>query len=118
MASISSISMGQTLVIFSESFENPSVNSFDDSSDHSSGWIGSSQGFGATNRGLFNEILAWSDTPDFSTPFGEQACLSNYSNSGLTTSRGAISGVLTQDVTYTISFNAAVEVGVTCRPLR
>ncbi len=118
MASISSLSLGQTQVIFSESFENPSVNSFDDNTVPSSGWIGSSQGFGVTNRGLFNEILAWSDTPDFSTPFGEQACLLNYSNSGLTTSQGAISGVLTQDVTYTISFNAAVEVSTTCLPLR
>jgi len=108
---VSSLSLGSAQVVFSESFENPTVDGFDDNTVPTADWVGASRGFGASNRGLYNEIVAWPDTPYFSTPFGEQAYMLNYSNSGLTTSQGAIPGVLTQDVTYTISFNAAVEVG-------
>lgn len=109
----STLSWAPAQVIFWESFEAPGVTGFDGNTTPVSGWVGASQGFGATNRGLFNETVAWPDTPEFSTPFGDQAYLLNYSNSGLTTSQGAISGVLTQDEPYTVSFNVAVEVGTT-----
>ena len=102
---------GLAQVIYSESFETPVVSGFDDNTVPDTGWVGSAQGFGSSNRGLFNEIVAWPDTPKFTTPYGDQGYMLNYTNSGLTTAQNAISGTLTQDVTYTVTFNAAVQVG-------
>lgn len=99
-------------MVFSESFETPAVSSFDDNTVPSSGWVGATAGFGATNRGLYHSFSAWPATPDFSTPYGDQAYFLNYSNSGLTTAQGAISETLTADETYTVSFNAAIKDGV------
>ena len=50
-------------VIFSESFESPVVSGFDDNTAPATGWVGANQGFGATNRGLYNETVAWPATP-------------------------------------------------------
>ena len=41
------------------------------------------------------------------TPFGDQAYLLNYTNSGLVTAEGAIGELLTADSTYTLSFHVA-----------
>ncbi len=41
------------------------------------------------------------------TPFGDQAYLLNYTNSGLTTAQGATGVTLTAGVTYTLTFHAA-----------
>ena len=61
-------------VVFSESFEAPVVTGFADNTVPSGGkWIGASQGFGATNRGLYNETFAWPATAAFTTPYGYQA---------------------------------------------
>ena len=96
-------------VVFSESFEAPVVSSFDDNTVPSGGkWIGATAGFGATNRGLYNESVIWPATSPFNTPFGAQAYYLNYSNSGLTTAVGATGQTLTAGVTYKVSFNAAV----------
>ena len=98
-------------VVFSESFESPVVSGFDDNTVPSGGnWIGANQGFGATNRGLYNETVAWPATPSFTTPFGDQAYRMNYSNSALTTAEGVL-GPITAGVTYTVTFQNAVTVG-------
>ncbi len=98
-------------VIFSESFESPVVSGFASNTVPDTGWVGASNGYGATNRGLYNETVAWPATPAFSTPYGEQGYMINYTNSGLTTAQGTLSETLTQDVTYTLSFNVAVQAG-------
>jgi hypothetical protein len=95
-------------VVFSESFEAPVVSGFVTGTVPSGGkWIGANQGFGAGNRGLYNEAVVWPTTPAYTTPYGAQAYYLNYTNSGLTTAEGVI-GTLTADVTYTVTFNAAV----------
>jgi hypothetical protein len=95
-------------VVFSESFEAPVVSGFDDNTVPSGGkWIGATDGFGASNRGHYNETVAWPATPAFTTPYGNQAYYLNYTNSGLTTAAGVI-GSLTADVTYRVTFNTAV----------
>ena len=100
-------------IVFSEGFENPDVVGFDDNTVPSGGkWIGSSQGFGATNRGLYNEAVAWPETPKFTTPFGKQSYFLNYSNSGLTTSVGATGQTVAAGVTYRVKFNAGMLQGV------
>jgi hypothetical protein len=98
-------------VVFSESFETPVVTGFDDNTVPASGWVGATNGFGATNRGLINEFVNSPATPPFSTPYGEQAYFINYTNSGLTTAQGATGETLTAETTYTVSFNAAVRAG-------
>ncbi|NNC87705.1 MAG: hypothetical protein HKN82_04505 [Akkermansiaceae bacterium] len=98
-------------VVFSESFESPVVGGFAENTVPDTGWVGATQGFGATRRGLYNEAVAWPVTPKFSTPYGEQAYLLNYTNSGLTTAQGTISSTLTAGAEYKISFNAAVQSG-------
>ena len=55
-------------VIFSESFESGVVSGFDDNTVPDSGWVGAGNGFGATNRGLYNETVAWPATPKFILP--------------------------------------------------
>ena len=92
--------------IFYEGFESPVVEGYVQPSVPGAGWVGSTQGFNATRRGLYNE----GDESTFSTPYGEQGYLLNYTNSGLTTDPNAITNRLTAGVTYTISFNAAVQV--------
>ncbi|BCX46311.1 hypothetical protein HAHE_02190 [Haloferula helveola] len=101
-----------TGVSFSESFESPVVAGFDDNTVPGGGnWIGASNGFGSSNRGLFNETVAWPATPPFGTPYGDQAYYLNYTNSALTTAQGATGLTVTQDVTYTLTFNIAVTEG-------
>jgi hypothetical protein len=96
-------------VVFSESFEAPVVSGFVTGSVPFNGnWIGATDGFGSGNRGLYNETVAWPATPAFTTPYGDQSYYLNYTNSGLTTSVGATGQTLTADVTYTVTFNAAV----------
>ena len=108
----SSVAGLQAQVVFSESFEAPVVSGFDDNTVPSGGkWIGATDGFGATNRGLYNETVAWPATPLFSTPYGKQAYYLNYSNSALTSSAGATGQTLTAGVTYKVTFNAAVTSG-------
>ena len=97
-------------VILSESFETPQVTGFDDNTVPASGWIGSTEGFGATNRGLFNGTVLFPATSPFTTPLGEQGYKLNYSNSTLTTAVGVIGG-LQADVEYQVVFNAAIEGG-------
>lgn len=99
-------------VVFSESFEAPVVSGFDDNTVPSNGkWIGATAGFGATNRGLYNDNVAWPATPPFTTPFGTQAYFLNYTNSALTTAVGATGQTLTAGVPYKLSFNTAVVAG-------
>ncbi|MDA7881670.1 Ig-like domain-containing protein [Akkermansiaceae bacterium] len=107
-----SLSPASAEVIFSESFESPVVSGFDDNTVPSSGWVGASNGFGASNRGLFNEFVAWPGTPDFSTPFGEQGYFLNYTNSALTMAQGTLTEPLTEGEVYTVTFNAGVKAGV------
>jgi hypothetical protein len=107
-----SLSPASAEVIFSESFESPVVSGFDDNTVPSSGWVGASNGFGASNRGLFNEFVAWPGTPDFSTPFGEQGYFLNYTNSALTMAQGTLTEPLTEGEVYTVTFNVGVKAGV------
>ncbi|WP_158279909.1 Ig-like domain-containing protein [Coraliomargarita sinensis] len=101
-------------VVFSESFESPVVDGFDDKTVPGNGnWVGATDGHGSTNRGLYNESVEWPNTPPFTTPYGDQAYYLNYTNSALTTAQGAISEVLTADTSYTVTFNAAVVEGDT-----
>jgi hypothetical protein len=109
---ISLIASADAGVVFSESFEAPVVSGYSNNSIPSGGkWIGATAGFGATNRGLYNESVIWPATPPFSTPFGAQAYYLNYTNSGLTTAVGATGQTLTAGVTYKVSFNAGVPAG-------
>src|SRR6476660_4952193 len=101
-------------VAFSESFESPVVAGYDDNTVPSGGkWIGSTSGFGATNRGLYNETVAWPATAAFTTPYESQAYYLNYGGAGLTTSVGATGQTLTAGVTYKVGFNVAVAAGTT-----
>ncbi len=94
-------------VVLTESFETPAVSGFAENTVPSTGWVGATQGFGATDRGLYNEDVILPDTPPFDTPYGEQAYLINYSNSGLTTAQGAIPDPFVAGETYIVAFNAA-----------
>ncbi|MFK7911307.1 MAG: Ig-like domain-containing protein [Akkermansiaceae bacterium] len=99
-------------VVFTESFESPAVSGFDDNTVPSNGdWIGSNQGFGATNRGIYNEVFSWPDTAAFTTPYGAQAYMLNGPNNGMTTAEGATGLVVTDGVQITVSFNAAMLAG-------
>lgn len=99
-------------IIFSESFESPVVSGLALNTVPNNGkWIGAIEGFGSTTRGLFNENVAWPATPAFSTPYGDQGYILDYSNSGLTTATNAIPGSFAADVTYTVKFNAAIRAG-------
>lgn len=95
-------------IVFSESFEVPVVSGYAENTVPAAKWVGSTAGFGAGSRGLYNEFVAWPAVPRFTTPYGDQGYLIDYTNAGLTTSQNAIPGVLTADVTYTVTFNAAV----------
>jgi hypothetical protein len=99
-------------IIFSESFESPVVSGFDDNTVPDNGnWIGATNGFGSSNRGLYNESVVFPDTPPFTTPYGDQAYYLNYTNSALTTAQGVIAETLTAGELYTIKFNTAVVAG-------
>ena len=95
-------------VVFSVSFETPVVSGFASNTVPTAAWVGATAGFGATNRGRYNETVAWPATSVFATPYGNQAHLINYTNSGLTTAQSAIRGVLTAGTPYKVSFNTAV----------
>ncbi len=100
-------------VVFSESFEAPVVTGFVQNTVPSGGkWVGSTTGFGATNRGLYNETVAWPATPPFTTPYGAQAYCCSYTNSFLTTATGATGQTLTANVPYKVTFNTAVDTSV------
>ena len=95
-----------------ESFESPVVSGFDDNTVPDNAiWIGAAEGYGATNRGLFNEGVVWPATPLFDTPFGAQGYKLNYSNSGLTSAQGAFPEVVTEGVTYKVAFHVSTEAG-------
>jgi|GEM_PF-703273 len=99
-------------VVFSESFESPVVSGYDDNTLPDNGnWIGSNQGFGSTNRGLYNEIFAWPDAAVFTTPYGSQAYMLDGPNNGMTTAENAAGAVVTEGVEVKVSFNAAMLVG-------
>ena len=99
-------------VVFSGSFESPVVSGFDDNTVPDNGnWIGSTNGYGSSNRGLYNESVIYPATPPFTTPYGDQAYYLNYTNSALTTAQGVVSETLTADETYTVKFNTAVVSG-------
>lgn len=101
-------------VVFSESFESPVVSGFVDNTVPDNGnWIGSRGPYQATLRGLYNDDFAWPDTADFTTPYGDQGYYLNYSTTSLTTSVGATGQTVTADVSYTVTFNAAVVDGQT-----
>jgi hypothetical protein len=100
--------------ILSEDFESPDVSAtstvqfggtYDSGSVPDNGnWIGATQGFGATRRGLVAEQFG-----DYTAPpeNGAQAYYFGYTNSGITSSVAAITDVLTLGVTYTLSFDIA-----------
>jgi hypothetical protein len=112
-AAISSLP-ASSRVVFSESFEAPVVTGFDDNTVPSGGkWIGTDQGFGSSNRGLYNHAVVWPATPPFTTPYGDQAYYLSYTNSALTTAEGATGQTLTADVVYQVAFNTAVAAGTT-----
>lgn len=99
-------------VIFYESFESPVVTGYANNTVPDNGnWVGANQGYGASNRGLNNE----GDGLDWTTPYGNQVYSFRYTNSGLTTSEGAI-GNLEAGVTYTISFAVAADQDLTKLP--
>ena len=105
-AGLLAASLAQAERIHFENFESPQVSGFDDNTVPDNAiWIGANQGFGATNRGLYNEGVVWPATPLFETPFGEQGYKLNYSNSGLTTAQGAFSEVVTEGETYKVAFH-------------
>lgn len=100
-----SVRISAQTTVFSESFESPSVTGYKQNTGPASGWIKGNVGYGSQNHGLYNV-----DTAAFSTPFGSQAYMLNYTNSGLTTSGDF--GVVVANMTYTVSFNAATESAV------
>ena len=91
------------IVYFTESFESPVVSGYVQNSVPDTGWVGATQGFGATSRGLYHE-----GDGVFTTPFGDQAYLLDYTNAGLTTAQATVPASLMAGVTYTVSFNAAI----------
>jgi hypothetical protein len=96
-----------TGTLFYDSFEDPIVEGYVQASVPTTGWIGSGLGFNSSWRGLYNE----GDKSVFSTPYGQQGYLLDYTNTGLTTDTNAITDVLTDGVTYTISFNTSIRSG-------
>ncbi|PXA04786.1 hypothetical protein DDZ13_06360 [Coraliomargarita sinensis] len=96
-------------VVFAESFESPEVSGFQSKTVPDNGhWVGSAGAYNANLRGLYNETVAWPDTPEFTTPYGDQGYFLNYSTTSLTTAEGATGQTITAGVTYTLTFNAAV----------
>jgi len=105
-------STSSAAVIFYESFESPVVAGYANNSVPDNGnWVGANQGYGSSNRGLNNE----GDGLTWNTPYGNQVFSFRYTNSGLTTSEGAI-GNLEAGVTYTISFAVAADQDLTKLP--
>ncbi|MEM7394394.1 MAG: hypothetical protein AAF492_18815, partial [Verrucomicrobiota bacterium] len=100
-----SVVPSQADVVLTENFESPDINGYTGALPP--GWIGASVGFGATDRGLFDEGVTWPAPVLFTTTFDEQGFRLNYTNSGLTTRQNLIAGVLTANQTYTVSFNVA-----------
>jgi hypothetical protein len=106
-------------VVFRESFESPVVSGFDDNTLPDNGnWIGSTEGFGANNRGLYNESFSWPDTAAYTTPYGSQAYMLNGPNNGMTTAENATGLVVTEGVEVKVSFNAAMLSGMTSTDYR
>ena len=100
-----------TTTLLTEGFENPDVTLTAPTGDLGNGtipagWVGATQGFGASRRGITDE-----STGDFNDPTtGEQAFAFRYTNSGLTTAEGTV-GTLTAGATYTISFDVVRDLG-------
>ena len=101
----------QADIIFSEDFETPDVDIGQSTGDTSgsvpTGWVGATEGFGATRRGIADESAG-----AFIESTGEQSFAFRYTNSGLTSAEGVI-GVLTLGATYTVNFDAATDSGDT-----
>ncbi len=101
---------------FLEDFESPAVAGYAQGTLPESGkWVGANQGYNSTLRGLCNK-----DGGDFAAPDpNRQTFAFRYTNSGITTSAGAI-GYLVAGRTYTISFdvvrdqNTATHLPYTC----
>jgi hypothetical protein len=97
----------QATIILTEDFESPDVTAAQSDGNTSgaipTGWVGATQGFGATRRGIVDEAHG-----DFTDPVGEQAFAFRYTNSGLTTAEGEI-GVLTLGATYTVLFDVVLD---------
>ena len=114
LAALALINPASAGVVFSESFEASVVSGFVQNTVPSGGkWVGSTTGYGATNRGLYNETVAWPATPPFTTPYGAQAYCCSYTNSFLTTATGATGQTLTANVPYKVTFNTTVDTSVT-----
>ncbi len=96
----------QAAVVFTANFESPTVTGYDQQPPLPSGWVAAAQGYNASRHGLNNK-----SSGNFTAPAGNnQAYCFRYTNSGLTTGAGVI-GVLAANVTYTISFNVATDLG-------
>lgn len=109
---VSSSTPSTAQVVFSESFESPVVSGFVSNTVPDNGnWIGSSGAFNASVRGLYDDFVAWPGTPVFSTPYGDQGYILDYSTTMLTTAQGVTGQTITAGVTYTLTFNAAFRAG-------
>jgi hypothetical protein len=93
-----------TNVLFEDSFELPVVEGFAMKSYPKMNWVPAKKGYNATNHGYVNE----GDESKFSTPFGEQGYLLDYTNAGLTTDKGVIPGLLSPKTVYEVIFNVAL----------
>lgn len=95
-------------LVFADDFE-PSSGSTDVTDNITNGghdgskWQGSARGFGSGNKGVVDESAG-----DFTDLAGEQAYTSRAINAGMTTQEGVI-GSLTAGVTYTVSFDVALD---------
>jgi len=95
-------------LIFNESFERPVVKGYSSGSVPGTNWVATKKGYGSACRGLYNE----GNADVFSTPYGQQGYMLNYTNSGLTTSKTAITEVLTAGRTYAVTFNMAYALSI------
>ena len=93
-------------VTFTEDFETPVVAGYAEGTGPDTGWVGSTQGFGATRHGLYNEEAE----TEFSTPYGDQSYRLDFTNTGLTTEEGVI-GTLNSSTAYSVSFYTAKALG-------
>lgn len=93
--------------VIDEDFEAPDVTAANSDGFTSgavpSGWVGATNGFGASRRGVVDESHG-----DFTDPDGEQAFAFRYTNSGLTSALGEI-GVLTAKTLYTVTFDVVLD---------
>ena len=92
------------LVLLDESFERPDITGYKPNSAPP-GWIGSGVGYGSDRRGLIDQ----EGGAQFTTPYGQQAFILAYTNSGLTSRQSAVSEALTAGSTYRVSFNVGAK---------